>query len=201
MAANFAKQLVEEGRLRLGSAGFYHNIDNAPEGVADDAELCAIGVHIPIHLPAFEGVPFRIRLWEMGIIADYGFQTELNLVGCKFISEHAPRYLMCLTTDPTPGLFGKEYDTVLRISDVYGFAAAIAKSDPKNIGRFSVGAVRYGAREYDIFGSEPLTPDPFAKKAEFAWQKELRIVFEPSGKMQNFLSVESSDVRNFVDYV
>lgn len=191
MERQYAEEVLHRGRVRLCAAGYYHALENAPDGVADPTEFRAVGVHLPIKLGPFEGIPMRRRLKAKGITLPDG--ANISLSGNRFIAEYPPRYLLCFTSDPSPGLFGEKYDTIMQVGDIEALAGAIVDASAE-LKDFQIGTVEYGAREFDIFSDTPLTPNPMVKAKEFAWQKEIRIVFTPSAKMSPFLFVENAAI-------
>lgn len=100
-------------------------------------------------------------------------------------------YILCLTKESRLGVFGAEYDTVLRIPDFQRLGFAIWKAAKANLHAGKAAEVKYHNRVVDLTKEEPPSPSAFLKRAHYASQKELRLAYPPRrGFMTPFLDVQ-----------
>jgi hypothetical protein len=100
-------------------------------------------------------------------------------------------YVYCLSHELEPRLFGDfGYDSCLVIKDTLAFLNRFGKAADQRLG-FKMGQTATSARYIDpVLTPYRQLPGPFAKHFRFAYQREFRIVIEPSKK-----TLELSDLK------
>lgn len=110
-----------------------------------------------------------------------------------------PLYIYSMTYSSTPGIFdcpeqGQKYDAVVKIPDWRRLAKAIVLSAPESLARVHGASVIYEPRIVHASQGN-LDNSPFRKNTSFAWQKEVRLVFEPRGEMKKHIFVEGKRIK------
>jgi hypothetical protein len=210
------------GKIRISSLTYFHRIEGAPAGVADQMEgrtFADLSGHYPGDGPLvfFDGETendgwelhgdarrypatgdgSNVRSMINEIVGPGLSKSNLVIRRTQFVSRVPDIYVLSLSTLLQPGLFGEDYDTVLRIPNYAYLAHAIVQASHGKLLGWDCKVLSYATRSSHA-ADAVLEANPFIKPDEFAWQREARAVFLPSDPIQEYLDIQSEEIASLV---
>lgn len=114
-------------------------------------------------------------LSEISEITGYG---EVIMTNVSVVDQIPDAYIFSCSSAPDESLIRAGL-AVFKIRSLEDFANKLAEANPSFVGKWIGGSVQYVARQGNPFDDPSLVNDYFKKSADFSWENELRIVFQP----------------------
>lgn len=195
----FAQGAIQFGAFRLGTFDEYRKLDEA-DGIGDSNEGVSVGrLHGTI-----DGLPEADRI---RILRDSGFggsdealarMRDVTFVQSGRRLRAPPAYVFCLSMSIDAKGIPESKSAIVQVTDLEGFMSALVHAHPDRLTGVAMhGAVIYADETHDIIAARFPPPDPFKKRKKYQGQTEYRIVFDPVGAPDPFVT-NAPEAANFV---
>lgn len=195
MKLEHALLLATRGGVRVSAFSTFWAMENAPSGVADPFEGRTLGLlDGSIHPEGYE----KQRQWLRDAGVPGANDGSAWYEGCKVVSRAKDVYVLSLTLDRTPGLFDG-YDTVVGFSNIGDLGFRLQSAAPEHLSNGRFAEVSYKPVEYPFLSGGLQSASPFVKTQKFAWQREVRLIWDPVGPIAPYLDIECSELARLFD--
>jgi hypothetical protein len=177
------------GEIRIGSFAYYQDIEHRA-AIRDEYEGTTVGQTGEVILTSSE--PVETTIAGLKFVTDSGGVIDVS--NTKFIRSLSPLYVFSTSLIGDVGHF-EGYDTVIRINDIESFGQILVDGRRDLFRRYTSGRVRYKPRVYNALNHPGIDPDPFIKDERFSPDEEFRLVFDPTGTVERYLTFSLDAIK------
>ena len=180
--------VVARGSVKLGALDHYR----AQEGERGDLLEGRVETRVRDFWQPAEVTPLEVeRLRHVGI--DVEGSTGVRVVNATVITDLSPLYIYCCSAEPDFDYARRNDLAIFEIPHLGRIGAEITSAASSALESLLIGSVHYSPRSIDPFTANPVRPNPFVKDNKFAWEREIRLVWQPrSSKPDDVLITQIS---------
>lgn len=203
VAEQFADGFESGRSIKVGTYSHFRAAEQVAEtqwGRGDPTEGLAISKPGPIvgDYASFTEDQRR-ALRSAGIIATGG--KNLRVINNRHTISLPDGYIFCCSTEPDFARAASKGEVVFEIVALRAFASALSEARPDVLRGFRVRRLSYSPRVVDTLTAPIPRPDPFIKDTQWAFEKEVRVAWDPAEKgapIEPFIILDCPAASEFV---
>ncbi len=183
---------LARGEIRVGSFAYYQDAECSTV-IRDEHEGITVGRVVGTAiLTSASPEPSETIVAGLKFVTQSGGVIELS--NTTFIRTLPPLYIYSTSLVGDIGHF-QGYDTVVKINDIERFGRILVDGRRDIFKGYLANRVRYESRVYGALNHPGVDPDPFIKDEEFDRDEEYRLVFMPTGVVEQHVTFSLDSVR------